>query len=92
MPTHDVGRQVARLAHRLELDHEVVTEAVTDTLTKHVHGARRPGSDRSPRTTSSMDFPFNRARSDEGSAAGIASIGAGRQAGAYQRRLTIGGS
>jgi hypothetical protein len=32
MPPPDVGRQVARLAARLSLDHAMVTEAVTDAL------------------------------------------------------------
>jgi hypothetical protein len=32
MPPPDVGRHVARLADRLDLDHSLVTEAVTDAL------------------------------------------------------------
>ncbi len=34
MPASDVGRQVARLADRLGLDHATVTEAVTDSLAR----------------------------------------------------------
>lgn len=34
MPAWDVGRQVSRLADRLGLDHAIVTEAVTDALTR----------------------------------------------------------
>jgi len=33
MPAADVGRQVGRIADRLGLDHQIVTEAVTDALT-----------------------------------------------------------
>ena len=45
MPPAHVARQVARLAHRLGLDHATVTEAVTDALTHLVtNPPRRPGS------------------------------------------------
>ncbi len=36
MAVSDVGRQVGRLAERLGLDHPVVTEAVTDALTRQI--------------------------------------------------------
>ena len=40
LPPAQVGRQVARLAHRLGLDHATVTEAVTDALTELVTTGR----------------------------------------------------
>ena len=40
MPPSHVGRQVSRLASRLELDHAFVTEAVTDALTEVTAAAR----------------------------------------------------
>jgi len=43
LPPAQVGRQVARLAHRLGLDHVTVTEAVTDAVTELV-AAGRAGS------------------------------------------------
>jgi DNA primase len=45
-PTH-VGRQVARLASRLDLDHALVTEAITDELSR----AMAPRPTWSPRAT-----------------------------------------
>ena len=36
MPASDVGRQVGRVADRLGLDHAIVTEAVTDAVTRLV--------------------------------------------------------
>jgi DNA primase len=42
LPPAQVGRQVARLAQRLELDHATVTEAVTDALTELVQAGRLP--------------------------------------------------
>lgn len=42
VPPVQVGRQIARLAHRLELDHATVTEAVTDALTELVQAGRLP--------------------------------------------------
>ena len=45
MPVRHVARQVARLAHRLGLDHATVTEAVTDALPQVIAktGASSPG-------------------------------------------------
>ena len=56
MPPRDVGRQVARLAQRLSLDHATVTEAVTDALTQLISGE---GTHRSRAATRpcTLDFP-----------------------------------
>jgi DNA primase len=70
LPAAQVGRQVARLADRLGLDHATVTEAVTDALTELVTAGRiGPGrgsglAEREPKASAhtgerytSQDFP-----------------------------------
>ncbi|HEY1919602.1 MAG TPA: toprim domain-containing protein [Streptosporangiaceae bacterium] len=42
LPPAQVGRQIARLARRLDLDHATVTEAITDALTELVQTDRLP--------------------------------------------------
>jgi DNA primase len=56
MPPRDVARQVARLAHRLSLDHATVTEAVTDALTQLISGEHTHRS-RAATRPCTLDFP-----------------------------------
>jgi hypothetical protein len=70
MPPGHVGRQIARLADRLELSYSVVTEAVTDALPGVIARASAERNLRGPPThapaLAQRDFPRNVQQADAG--------------------------